>query len=258
MKITGSIITLNEEEHIKECILSLQKVCDEIIVVDSNSSDHTVEIAKELGAKVVMQSYLGDGFQKNVVLEYASYDWILSLDADERLSEEMVAEIQTIDLENTKYECFGFSRKNYVGNRWIKYCGWYPDVCTRLFNGKKTKWWEVKLHSYVLTKNTQVLKGDIIHYSFRNLSELFAKPDRNYSAYGAKILFDKHKKVSAFSPAMHLIMAFIRRYILRLGFLNGVDGLTVSISSALNSYLKYAKLLEMYRDPKAADREKKM
>ena len=207
MSITGIVITLNEQNNIRDCIENMQTVCDEIIVVDSNSSDQTREIAAELGAKVIVQEYLGDGFQKNFALNDASSDWILSLDADERLTPEMIAEIKSLQ------------------------------------------------HSYVETKNYKILHGDIIHYSFKNLGELFAKPGRNFSTRSAKIMYEKGKKANSFSPVLHGINSFIRHYIFGLGFLDGIDGFTVSLSSAVNGYLKYAKLLEYYRDPKVLNSE---
>lgn len=246
MKITGNIITLNEQDNIKECIESLQSVCDEIIVVDSNSTDDTVKIAESLGAKVIVQSYLGDGFQKNVVLKHAQYDWILSIDADERLDEKMIESINSVKLLDKHPESYGFSRKNYIGDRWIKHCGWYPDVCTRLYNKNFTKFRDVAGHSSVESKDVKVLDGDIIHFSYKNYHELLHKTNR-FSSRGAKMFLEKNKKVSSFSPASHFIAAFFRKYILQRGFLDGIDGLTISLTASINSYMKYAKYLEMQR-----------
>ncbi len=253
--ITGIIITLNEERNIAECINNLKQVCNEIIIVDSNSTDHTVTIAEELGAITIIQPYLGDGFQKNFGLDRASNNWILSIDADERLTDEMVQSINELKLDETSFDSFAFARRNYVGSRWIRHSGWYPDYCTRLFNKTKTKFKEVKQHSYVESQNVQKLKGDILHYSFNNLGELFAKPGRNFSTRGAKIMYEKGKRANSFSPILHGIMAFVRHYFIRFGFLDGIDGVTVSLSSGVNSYLKYAKLLEYQRDPKVLANE---
>lgn len=255
MNITGIIITLNEERHIEDCIKNMQQVCDEIIVVDSLSTDNTVQIAEKLGAKVVKQAYLGDGFQKNVGLPHATNDWVLSLDADERLTEQMVSSIKMLDLNNTPYDAFAFPRRNYIGSRWIRHCGWYPDICIRLYNRHKTKFREVKQHSFVETKNYQIIRSDILHYSFRNLGELFAKQGRNFSTRSAKIMYQKGKKAHCWSPVLHGTNAFLRRYLFTAGFLDGVDGITVSLSSAVNSYLKYAKLLEYQRDPQVLKNE---
>ncbi|SFV67359.1 glycosyl transferase, family 2 [hydrothermal vent metagenome] len=244
MKITANIITLNEEHNIKACIESLQDVCDEIIVVDSNSSDATVMIAKSLGAKIVMQEYLGDGFQKNVVLKYATYDWILSIDADERVDAQMSEAIQKVKSASIHPEAYSFKRKNYIGDRWIKVCGWYPDRCTRLYNKNATKFKEVMGHSSVQSRDVKPLEGNIIHYSYKNYHDLLNKTNR-FSSRGAKMLLEKDKKANGFSPFLHFMAAFFRKYFLQRGFMQGLDGLTISLTASINSYMKYAKLIEM-------------
>ncbi|MFC3024237.1 glycosyltransferase family 2 protein [Vibrio zhugei] len=253
--ITGIVITLNEANNIKECIESLQTVCSEIIIVDSQSTDDTQAIAQSMGAKVVEQAYLGDGFQKNVGLPHATNDWVLSIDADERLTPEAIATIQALDLDNTPHDGFAFRRRNHIGSRWVKQCGWYPDYCIRLYNRQKTQFSQVKQHASVQAKNPKELDCDLIHYSFENLGQLFAKPGRNFSSRAAKIMYQKGKRANAFSPFSHGLNAFFRKYIMQRGFLGGVDGMTVALSSAINSYLKYAKLLEYQRDPKVLEKE---
>ncbi len=253
--ITGVVITLNESRNIKECIESLQQVCNEVVVVDSMSTDDTLKIAESLGAIVVSQPYLGDGLQKNVGLDYASNDWVLSIDADERLTPELVTEIKKLNLAETTHDAFAVKRRNYIGSRWIKQCGWYPDYCIRLYNRTLTRFAEVKQHSSVQAKSPQRLDADLIHYSFENLGQLFAKPGRNFSGRAAKIMYQKGKKANSFSPFTHGLNAFIRKYVFQKGFLGGVDGMTVALSSAVNSYLKYAKLLEYQRDPKVLENE---
>lgn len=252
MKITGNIITLNEAHNIKDCIISMKDICDEIIVVDSNSTDETVNIAKELGVKVIIQDYLGDGPQKNVVIEHASYDWILSMDADERLDIDMIEKIRSIKIRKEHPNAYSFKRKNYIGKRWIKYCGWYPDTFTRLYNKTKTKWKDIPGHSYIETKNVEIMDAHIIHYSYKNYHELLYKTNR-FSTRGAKILLDKNKKINSLTPFLHGLSAFIKTYIIKKGFLQGLDGLTVSILAALNSYIKYAKYLEMLDENERSD-----
>ncbi len=252
MKITGNIITLNEQENIAECINSLKEVCDEIIVVDSNSTDETVDIATELGAKIVIQPYLGDGPQKNVVLAHANNEWILSIDADERLDEKMKKSILAIKNSSTHPDAYSFKRKNYIGQRWIKHCGWYPDVCIRLYNKNVAQFRDVVGHSGVEAKEVKLLDGDIIHYSYKNYHELLHKTNR-FSSRGAKMLQEKNKKVNSFSPATHFLAAFFRKYLLQRGFLDGVDGLTISLTASINSYMKYAKLLEMKKNNSTSD-----
>lgn len=251
--ITGVVITLNEGKNIEECLKNLKQVCNELIVVDSNSTDDTVAKAEALGARVYKQAYLGDGFQKNFGLTYATNKWILSLDADERLTDEMVAQINSLDLEKAENDAFAFRRRNIIGSRWIKRCGWYPDYCTRLYNKEKTKFAEVKQHAFVPAQSLIKLKCDLEHYSFKNIGELFAKPNRPFSLRGAKIMYEKGKRANGFSPFIHGANAFIREYIFQLGFLAGVDGFTVSLSACVTAYLKYAFLLEFQRDPKVLE-----
>lgn len=244
MKITGNIITLNEEKNIKDCIASLKQVCDEIIVVDSKSNDNTVLIAKELGAVVVEQTYLGDGPQKNVASQYSSNEWILSMDADERLDDDMIASIKKLKGLSPEVEAFSFKRKNYIADRWIKYCGWYPDVCIRLYNKNKTQFRNVEGHSSVEASKVKLLDGHIIHYSYQNYHDLLHKTNR-FSTRGAKMFLKKNKKVNSFSPFTHFLVAFIRKFFFQRGFLQGLDGFTISLTAAINSYMKYAKYIEM-------------
>ena len=253
--ISGIITTLNEECNIKEAITSLQQVCDEVVVVDSESTDRTREVAQAAGAKVYIQPYLGDGIQKNVALKYVKNLWVLSIDADERLTPELVAKIEATDFDHTPYDGFALRRRNLVGSRWIKSCGWYPDWLVRLYRHDRLRFPEVKQHATVPTNNTQRWRADLLHYRYKNIGELFAKPGRNYSTRGAKILWDKGKRAHWWSPLWHGGAAFFVNYFVRGGILGGIDGLTLSKSIALNSYLKYAKLLEYQRDPTVRDAE---
>ncbi len=255
MEISGIITTLNEEKNISEAIQSLQRVCDEVIVVDSNSADQTVEIAESLGAKVYRQAYLGDGIQKNVALQYVKNQWVISIDADERLSDELVEWILKTDFGSTRYDGFAVRRRNYVGSRWIKCCDWYPDYLVRIYRHDRLRFRDVKQHAFVPTVNTLRIKADLIHYRYKNCGELFSKPERNYSTRGAKILYLKGKRAHAWTPFLHGTAAFISNYFFRRGFLGGVDGFTLSLAIACNSYMKYAKLLEYQRDEKVLKEE---
>lgn len=246
--ISAVIITLNEAHNICACIDSLGDLCNEVIVVDSGSSDKTAALAQSLGARVYQQAYLGDGPQKNHGLQFTKNDWILSLDADERLMPEAVECIKRIDLQNTPYDAFSLRRRNYIGSRWIKVCGWYPDHFVRLYNKTRTRFSEAKGHSQVTTANFERLPCDLIHYSYKSVGELFSKSDR-FSTRGAKILHGNGRRANSFSPVMHGTTAFIRKFFFQKGFLGGVDGATVALSAGVNSYLKYAKLLEIQRDP---------
>lgn len=253
--ITGIVTTLNEGSNICDVIASLRRVCNEVVVVDSLSSDRTVALAEQCGAKVVRQAYLGDGIQKNVALDYVSNLWVLSLDADERLSDELVDFINGIDLSATTYDGFAFRRRNYVGSRWVRCCRWYPDWLVRLYRHDRLRFCPVKQHSHVPTDNTQRVKADLIHYRYKNAGELFGKPGRNYSSRGAKIIYLSGKRVRSWSPVTHGLGAFLVNYFLRGGILGGIDGLTLTLSIAQNSYLKYAKVLEWQRDEKVRREE---
>lgn len=253
--ISANIITLNEEKNIKQCIDSVLKVCSEVIVVDSGSSDKTVEIAQNMGATVIHQPYLGDGFQKNIAANHIKNKWVLSIDADERLDNELINFISSLTFDNTGVEAYAFRRRNLVGSRWIKYCGWYPDYCIRLYNSEKTQFAQVKQHAKIISKSVTYIKKDIIHYSYNNIGELFSKPGRNFSGRGAKIMYQQGKRANAFSPVAHGLSAFTRKYFIQMGFLGGVDGMSVSLSAGVNSYLKYAKLLELQRDTTVLNKE---
>lgn len=254
-KITGIITTLNEEKNIKEAIISLSQICDEVIVVDSHSTDQTVSIAQSLGAKTYLQSYLGDGIQKNFGIQYATYPWIFSMDADERISSQLAEIINKIDFKKVSFDGFAVRRRNFIGSRWVKSCGWYPDYLVRLFKHEKLRFRAVKQHASVPAENTAKLKGDLFHYRYQNLGELFAKPGRNYSTRGAKILFLKGKKATPLTPFIHGCSAFIINYFFKGAIFEGVDGFTLALSIAVNSFLKYAKLLEYQRDPKVRENE---
>lgn len=255
MNISGIITTLNEEANIRDAIRSLQQVCDEVVVVDSLSTDRTADIAREAGARVVLQPYLGDGIQKNVALQYVKNLWVLSIDADERLTPGLVDFIRHTDFDRTPYDGFALRRRNYVGNRWFKTCGWYPDYLVRLYRHDRLRFPEVKQHATVPTAGTCRVKADLLHYRYRNVGELFAKPGRNYSTRGAKILYLAGRHAHWWSPLWHGCSAFLVNYFVRGGILGGIDGLTLSKAISLNSYLKYAKLLEYQRDPSVREAE---
>jgi len=242
--ISATIITLNEEENIKECIESVMQVCDEVIVVDSKSSDKTVEIAKSLGARVVVQEYLGDGLQKDFGVKFAKNEWILSIDADERLDVDMVEDIKKLDL-NQPYDAYAFRRKNFIGNRLQKI--WYPDYVIRLYNKNKCRYLPVRGHSKVDSKNLKKLNSHILHYTYKDLSDMARKIDK-FSHRSALMMFEKRKKVTFLDPPLHGFMAFFKKYFLKKGFLYGIDGLSISLFSGFNAYLKYAMLIEMYQN----------
>jgi len=242
MKITANIITLNEEKNIEEVIKSVGEVCDEVLVIDSMSSDRTREIAESLGAKVVKQAYLGDGPQKAFGAPLAKYDWILSIDADERLDTNAIEAIGNIDLDSTTYDAFSFARKTFVGKNFIKL--WYPDRVTRLYNRSSCGYTTAGGHARVDTENIKDLDADMLHYSYENYSEMI-KTSHKFITRGAKIAHEQGKKASALDPFLHGLGALFKALVLKGGAFHGVDGWNVAVISAFSSYMKYALMLEM-------------
>lgn len=242
--ISGLIITRNEEQHIAACIQSLQQVCNEIIIIDSESTDNTQTIAEKNGATVIRQPFLGDGPQRSYGLAYCNNSWILNLDADERLDPDTVQQINALDLPNTLYDTFIFKRKNYVGTQWIKYAGWYPDAVSRLFNKELVDFTQVKIHTRIESKNSKCLNCNITHYSFRDLEDMLSRLN-TYSSWSARQLKKNGKKTNMFTPISHALFFFINSFFFRLGFLHGQTGLSVCLAKSLASYMKYAKLLEL-------------
>jgi glycosyltransferase involved in cell wall biosynthesis len=247
LKITANIITLNEEKNIKEVIKSVQTVCDEVLVIDSLSSDKTCEIAESLGAKVIKQEYLGDGPQKAFGAPFAKNDWVLSIDADERLDLNAIEEIKKLDLENTTFDAFSFARKTYVGNNFIKL--WYPDRVTRLYNRRKCAYSTAKGHAKVETQNICDLEADMLHYSYEDYIHMIRTTEK-FIKRGAVLAYEDGKRANAFDPLIHGVGALFKTLILKGGAFHGINGWNVAIVSAFSSYMKYAIMLEMQKNEK--------
>jgi glycosyltransferase involved in cell wall biosynthesis len=243
-KISACIISFNEEQKIEACLQSLQRVADEIVVVDSLSTDHTLEIVARYSDKVFLQKFLGHVEQKNLAVSKASYDWILSLDCDERLTPELEASILAIKASLDERSVYRMARKTFYVYRWLNHC-WYPDRKVRLFNKKYSRWGGVNPHDRVVTDREIALvdlKGDIQHYSFNSISEHLRTID-NFTEIGAREIIAKGKKVSLLSPLTHGMWTFIRLYVLKRGFLDGFAGLVVSTLSFMHAFVKYSKVL---------------
>jgi len=247
LKITANIITLNEEKNIKEVIKSVQTICDEVLVIDSLSSDKTCEIAESLGAKVIKQEYLGDGPQKAFGAPFAKNDWVLSIDADERLDLNAIEEIKKLDLENTTFDAFSFARKTYVGDNFIKL--WYPDRVTRLYNRRKCAYSTAKGHAKVETQNICDLEADMLHYSYEDYIHMIRTTEK-FIKRGAVLAYEDGKRANAFDPLIHGVGALFKTLILKGGAFHGINGWNVAIVSAFSSYMKYAIMLEMQKNEK--------
>ena len=244
IKLSSVIITFNEERNIGRCIESLVGIADEIVVVDSGSTDKTEAICRSFGVKYIYHTFEGYGEQKNFAVSQANHDIILSLDADESLSEELTKSILAVK-ENGTGQAYKMNRMSMYGNKWIRHGNWYPDSKIRLWNRKMGKWGGYNPHdTVVLNKDTKVvqLKGDILHRWYRNAAESLDKIQLYSEIYSRK---NVDKKSSSISTIMiHSVFAFFKSYIIKRGFLDGYEGLAVAVSVANHTYYKYAKLYE--------------
>ena len=251
IKISAVIITLNEERNIRECVDSLRDVVDEIIVVDSFSTDQTEEICKDKGVRFLQHEWEGYGKQKNWGNEQAAYDYILSMDADERLSDRLKDAILEVK-KNWQSDVYSFNRLTYFQDRKIKYIS-YPDRQLRLFDRRKTRWNENRVHERLMINKTVAvkhIKQDIIHYSYRNIHDQIDRLN-NYSTLSAYDSLDLNKKPSVFKLISSPLFSFIKSYIFKLGFLYGTSGLIVCINMSHYRFLKYAKHIELYKAKKS-------
>lgn len=251
--ITGIVITLNEQERIGECIDSLASVCNEVIVVDSLSRDDTVRIAESKGASILHQAYLGDGPQKAFGVPHATSDWILALDADERLCEDAVETIKALALDDPSV-AYSFNRRNFCGNHWIKAAGFYPDKVVRLYNRTTSGYIPKKAHSSVQAPEVKDTGAHIRHLTYDNLSHWIQRIDE-LSTRDAWAMKDGGVSPSATRPALHALSATLRKLILKGGIFQGADGLTVTMTTAFHAYMKYAKLNELYESERHSNQE---
>lgn len=246
-KISACIISYNEEKKIEACIESLLPVVDEIVVVDSLSNDRTVELAGKYTDKIFHQKFLGHVEQKNLAVSRASYDWILSLDCDERLTAQLQRSILALKERLHEHDAYRMARKTFYVYRWLNHC-WYPDRKVRLFNRQTARWGGVNPHDRVEVNGDDIrlLAGDIEHYSFDSISAHLKTID-NFTEIGAREILKKNKRVSLWSPLTHASWTFIRIYLLRRGFLDGFAGLVVSLLSFMHAFVKYSKVIFMRR-----------
>jgi glycosyltransferase involved in cell wall biosynthesis len=243
LKISAIVLTQDEESNIARCLENL-KFCAEIIVVDSGSSDKTIEIARKFTDKIFSHKLEGFGAQRNWGVEQASNDWILFIDADEVVSTELERAIKAIKVEDI-IKGYYLNRKTQYLGRWIKHSGWYPDYHLRLFHKDFGRCNEAKVHEGVIVEGANAyLKGDLLHFSYKSLSQHLKKIDR----YTTRIALERYQQGRQF----HIIKMvfcplgeFLKKYILKLGFFDGVAGFAIALSSAYYVFLKQAKLYEI-------------
>jgi len=244
MKISAAIITFNEERNIARVLESL-RCCDEIVVVDSGSTDRTVELAMKLGARVLESNWRGYAGQKNYASDQCEHDWVLSLDADEALSEALEGEIWQIKKNGPAFDAYTMPRMAQYLGRWILHSGWYPDRKVRLFDRQHAKWVGDFVHeSVVVEGRVGHLKSSILHFTCSSLSEHLKTMDR-YTTLAAEQLVEQKKHIGWKHLALDPPWTFIKTYILKRGFLDGAEGLAIANMAALYNFLKYAKAKNM-------------
>ena len=247
--ISAVVITYNEEANIKRCILSLKPVVDEIIVLDSFSTDATESICKELGVMFYQHHFDGHIEQKNRVIAYTSYNLVLSLDADEALDQELQKAIIQVK-QSPRYDGYYLNRlTNYCGT-WIKHGNWYPDRKLRLWDKRKGKWGGLNPHDrFELTQEASVTKlnGHLLHYSFYTFDQHLAQIHK-FTDISSKAAFERGKKSYTFKLIVNPLAKFIGGYFMKLGFLDGKAGFQIAWYSAYATFLKYSKLAKLTRN----------
>jgi glycosyltransferase involved in cell wall biosynthesis len=249
IKISAAIITYNEEKNIERCLSSLDGIADEIVVLDSNSTDNTQKICSKFNVQFLERAFTDYSDQKNWAIDKCNYDIILSLDADEELSDELRKSIIRIK-NNWEYDAYVFNRMtNYCG-KWIKHTGWYPDKQLRLWDKRMGMWNGAKIHEKLeLNKDAKIgkAKGDMLHYSFYTIHQHIAQINK-FSELKAETQFKKGKKTNCFKIVFSPAIKFFKHFVLKRGFLDGYYGFVISINSAHSAFLKQIKIREKFNE----------
>lgn len=248
LPISLVVITKNEESNLLRCVASAPFVSG-IVVLDSGSTDATVEVARTLGAEVYQEAWRGFGKQKARATELAKYDWILNLDADEALSPELAEEIQKrfVDLDPlTGYQVPRLSR--HMG-RWIKHGGWFPDFQLRLYHRQNAKWTESAVHERVIAPNRAKLQHPILHWVFDDVSDQ-VRTNNRYSGLQAQETYERGIQFSVFKLLLKPWSKFVETYFLKFGFLDGLPGFVISVSASYSVFLRWVKLWEHQKNLK--------
>jgi glycosyltransferase involved in cell wall biosynthesis len=249
VSLSAAIITLNEEQNIARCINSLQGIADEIIVVDSFSSDKTEEICMSFSnVKFFKNKFIGHIQQKNYAFSKASGEFVLGIDADEVVSPELRNSILKVK-ENPTSNFYSFTRLNNYGGHWVKHCGWYPDIKLRLVKKGMAKWGGVNPHDILLPQtndDTSFLTGDLLHYSYASIADHINQTNK-FSSIAAESFFREGKRSSVFHILTRPPLKFLKDYILKAGFLDGWKGLVICLINGFYTFLKYSKIYELQR-----------
>jgi len=245
--ISAVIITYNEEKRLEPALKSLEGLVSEVVVVDSFSTDDTVKLAKKYSSRVFQRKWTDYADQKNYANTHASFPWILSLDADERISPELREEI--LEIKKEEPDCSGFSipRLVFYLGRWIRHSGWYPDRKIRLFRKDKARWEGEYVHEALMIEgNVKKLKGPIHHFTYRNISEHLDRINM-FSDLGAQKLYTRGKKCRWYHLALLPFFRFVKSLFWRVGFLDGYAGFIISVLHGYAIFLRYAKLREIWK-----------
>jgi glycosyltransferase involved in cell wall biosynthesis len=248
-KVSACIITLNEEDHIREACESVSWA-DEIVVVDSGSTDRTREIAAECGARVIENAWPGFAAQKQFAADQARYEWILSLDADERVSDELRASIKSHFAKAVGEPADGYliPRRAFYMGRWIRGGGWYPDHQLRLYRKSKGRWQGSHIHEVVKMDpdaRVETLNGDLLHYTVRNAAEHHRMIGERYAPLGARSMLEHGRRTSPLKIAAVGPATFFRNFVLKGGFRDGLAGLSIATFAAHHAFLKHLQLWEL-------------
>ncbi len=240
------LITRNEEANLADCLASLEGIAQQIVVVDTNSSDGTLEIARAHGAVISQPAdWPGFGPQKNRALDLATGEWVLSLDADERLTPALRSEILTALHHSAHVDCFAIPRLSWYCGRFIRHSGWNPDYVERLFKRGSARFSADLVHERLIpTGAVAKLENPMLHYSFMNYAQVLQKIDR-YSTASAEQAFANGKTSSPLKAVLHGAWSFFRTYFIQAGFLDGAQGFTLAISNAQGTYYRYIKLWDL-------------
>ena len=247
MKISFCLITLNEEENLDRCLSSVRGLADEIVILDSGSTDRTGEVARAHGARFEFQEWQGYVGQKNSVLDRASNEWVFSMDADEALSPELYAEVEAIKNKAPAMDISGYSMPRCVlyEGKWIRHGDWYPDRLTRLFRRERARFAGGKVHERLEISGKVIpLNGDLYHYSFRDAADHLARCQK-YARLWAESKFEEGKSAPLLASFGHSGFRFLRAYLLRRGFMDGRPGFRIAWFAAREVHLKYALLRRM-------------